>query len=364
MSKIEIKKDSIVRKQEGFLKSRYQLSELAMKIVTIVYTQIKEDDPGDKQYIIEVANLKNLMGKDYKNFYTLVKEAFNELLSNPIKIEDKEKKQWITFNWLSYAKYNNGIVTCDISPSIRPYIISFKQRYLKYKLENILSLKGVYVIRLYEALKNEFNLRQRYSKKDACVKTFSVDEIFELLDAPKSYKWGGESGIRNRVLVKAKKEFAAHADIIFDYEENKKGRATKSVTFTIKENSAKVVKKIGEYDLKSFVTDVRSKYCGNGKSFGITSIDGQWYCIALDFQGYMFAKGLSNPNKIIDFDASESKVLYSNWTTIANHYEPYKDLVDSEMDICEFIKDKDNLNNLIDAIGEMKSKGMLKKKNN
>ena len=362
MSKVEIKKDSIVKKQEGFLKSRYQLSELAMKIVTMVYTQIKEDDPADKQYIIEVANLKNIMGKNYPKFYKLVKNAFDELLSNPIKLEDKEKKQWITFNWLSYAKYNNGIVTCDISPSIRPYIISFKQRYLKYKLENILSLKGVYVIRLYEALKNEFNLCQRYSNKDTCVKTFSVSEIFELLDVPNSYKWGGESGIRNRVLVKAKKEFAAHTDIIFDYEENKKGRATKSVTFTIKENPAKVVKKTGEYDFKSFVTEVRSKYCGNGKAFGITGIDGEWYCVALDFQGYMFAKSLKDPNKIIDFNASESKILYDNWATIANHYKPYKDLIEAGMDMCEFVANDGNFSNLTKIINEMSSKGLLKKK--
>ena len=92
MALIVPSKDMEVKKSEVLLKARYQLGELAIKLVSIVYSNVKRSDEIGKDYQIKVSDIAKLMNKNYGEMYNLLKEATDELLENPIKIENKEKK--------------------------------------------------------------------------------------------------------------------------------------------------------------------------------------------------------------------------------------------------------------------------------
>jgi plasmid replication initiation protein len=230
---IPISKENYVTKSEALLKARYHLGELALKLISIIYSNVKRSDEVGKFYEIKVIDIANLMNKNYGEMYNLLKDATDELLSSPVRIEDKEKKEWVAFNWISDAQYRDGVISFSISQRLKPFVLDLKQKFLKYKLENILSLRGTYVIRLYEILKDKFNEQKRYNKK--CEFILSVKELKEMLEIPKSYQYS--SHIKLRILKKAKKQFAIHTDITFNFEEIKTGRKVTHIKFIIKENS-------------------------------------------------------------------------------------------------------------------------------
>jgi len=343
MSLIIPSKDMEVRKSEALLRARYQLGELAIKLVSIIYSNVKRSDEVGKEYQIKVSDIAKLMNKNYGEMYNLLKEATDELLENPIRIEDKEKKRWVMFNWIADALYQDGVISFTISKRLKPYILELQQKYLKYRLENILNLRGTYVIRLYEILKDILELNLRYGNK--AEKIVSVNELREILEIPKSYPWGGSSGIRSRILDKAKQQLEAHTDIIFEYEEIKTGRKVTHLKFIIRPNPAKLQtdNRTQQNYFKNritFVALLRKNYSGNGKFFGFKMVDGVNYWLGLDKQGLVYGW---NKDDIKDFNAVESAGVYDIWLKIAQNSDIYKQLVEQSVDLRELANNNKEL---------------------
>ena len=229
--------DLEVKKSEAIVKARYKLSPLAIKFISVIISNLKRSDDINEEYVLKVKDFKELTGQKTKRIYELIDEALNDLLKNPLTIPlGDEKNSILKANWVSGAVYNEGEVRFMIYPKLRPFLLEVKEKFLKYKLENILPLKSSYVIRLYEILKDWFELNNRYGNKTE--KIISVDEFREVLEIPRSYQYS--SHIKKLILKKAQSEFETYTDIVFDFEEIKSGRKITHLKFLIKPNPKKV----------------------------------------------------------------------------------------------------------------------------
>ena len=229
--------DLEVKKSEAIVKARYKLSPLAIKFISVIISNLKRSDDINEEYVLKVKDFKELTGQKTKRIYELIDEALNDLLRNPLTIPlGDEKNSILKANWVSGAVYNEGEVRFMIYPKLRPFLLEVKEKFLKYKLENILPLKSSYVIRLYEILKDWFELNNRYGNKTE--KIISVDEFREVLEIPRSYQYS--SHIKKLILKKAQSEFETYTDIVFDFEEIKSGRKITHLKFLIKPNPKKV----------------------------------------------------------------------------------------------------------------------------
>jgi len=228
--------NDIVRKSEALVKARYKLNPLALKFVTTIIANLKLSDEVDKEYIFRVKDFAEMMGVSYHDIYTEMEEAVDELLKKPLHI--KTDDGWIRANWISDAEYKEGEghISFTISKKLRPYLLAVQEKFLKYRIENILRLRSGYVIRLYEILKDWYNKANRYDNGKKADKIAEVRWLRETLEIPKSYKYANSSGIKYRIIEKAKKELAECTDIKFDYEEIKTGRKVTHIKFTIEEN--------------------------------------------------------------------------------------------------------------------------------
>ena len=347
-----------VKKSEALLKARYQLGELAIKLVSIIYSNVKRSDEVGKDYQIRVADIAKLFNKNYGEMYNLLKNAVDELLENSIRIEDKENKKWVAFNWISDALYENGVISFTISKRLKPFILDLQEKFLKYKLENILNLRGVYVIRLYEILKDLLELNRRYGNK--AEKIIEVNKLREILEIPKSYQYS--SHIKKLILEKAQQQFKEHTDIIFDYQEIKTGRKVTHLKFFIKENKKNIQtdNRIQDNYFKSrkaFVALLRKKYSGNQKFFGYKTIDGVNYWLGLDNEGLAYGW---NENGIKDFNAVESARLYELWLKIAQNSSLYQELVSEGVDLKDIFENNKTLfNELNEDIIRLKNEGII-----
>ena len=259
-------KHDVVRKSDFLVKARYKLNPLALKFITLVIANVKKSDEVDKEYVFQVKDFMELSGMEYKQLYNYLDEATDELLKSPLKIP--KEKGFLKLNWVSSVEYHEGegYISFKIDSKLRPYIFDLQERFLKYRIENILKLRSGYVIRLYEILKDWYNQASRYDNGKKVEKIVEVRWLRDTLEMPESYPYGGSSGVRNRVIEKAKKELAEHTDIVFDYKEIKTGHKVTHLKFIIEENpkNAKNDEKQNQYDFlkskKAFVNYLRTNY--------------------------------------------------------------------------------------------------------
>ena len=231
--KIEDNKNNVIVKHKDLVwEARYRLSELGIKVVSVLISMINVNDDDFQQYVLKVSDFKELIGSNSKNTYDYTHRLIKELLSKTLKIGDKQ------FAWISYGEYVEGsdVVIFEINRHLKPYLLALKGDFIEYNITNILPLKSPYVIRLYELFKSKWNEYKHYNK-NAKSYTFElkISWLREHFEIPASYQYS--SGIKLRIIDKAKKQFKDKTDIQFDYKEQKIGRKVDRLIITVRDNS-------------------------------------------------------------------------------------------------------------------------------
>jgi plasmid replication initiation protein len=345
---IKVSKKSEVKKADVIVKARYKLSPLAIKFVSVIISNLKRGDDINEEYIFKVKDFQELTGQKTKRIYNLIEEAVNNLLTNPLTIPlDDEKKSILKANWISGAIYNDGEIRFMIYPKLRPYLLEVKEKFLRYKLENILPLKSSYSIRIYEILKDWYEMNKRYGNKTE--KIIKLEEFKDILEIPKSYIYGM---IKKRILLKAKSELEEYTDIMFDFEEIKTGRKVTHIKLIIKDNPNKIesvdFQKPYLKSFKTFTDYLRKKYAGNQKTFfsGIDTKTGKttFFGINNDYLLYGFVPGEMETTK---YNSLESMQKYEKFYQVVKNSELFQDLIEGEIDFYEVFKENRELFNIM-----------------
>jgi plasmid replication initiation protein len=354
MKEIKTKGDLIVRKSDVIVKARYRLNPLALKFITTLIANVSPGDDLNEVYRLKIKDFGELAKLKRKDLYWAVKEALKELLEKPIYIPkgDENDNSFLMLNWAASVEYKEGegVVEFEISNKLRPYILEARKRFLKYRLENILKLRSSYTIRLYEMLKDWL------SDKNNIEKVISVDELRIMLNVPKSYPYGGTSGIKKRILEKAKIEFFKHTDILLEYEEIKTGRKVTHLRIKVVKNlsnenySEEILNVLGS--VKSFREFLKENY--SDKFFGFTNRDGKIFYLKMQ-DGKVV--GISKDYVVKEFDKEESLKIYKNWLTLAKNYDEFKSLYFSKINFWDL--DERNINILIQKILDAQAKELI-----
>lgn len=308
---IEENKNNLVNKHQELVRNaRYSLSNLGIKIVSVLISMVKVSDEDFKEYLIKVSDFKELIGSTSKNTYEYVDVMTDELMKKPFKIGDEK------FNWVYYAKYKEGesAVILKIAPELKPYLLALKNNFLQYNIANILALKSAYVIRLYELCKDHFAEGTRY-KKDlkSVVFDMKIDRLRELFEIPESYQYS--SHIKKHILNKAVEQFKEKTDIQISYAEQKIGRKVDRIIITVRSNDKGSNDFLAER--KVFISYMRKNYVNadvleakdknTGRVIKVSvAPDGKLY----DKRGGEFDKERSNEMWDTLFEMAKNDTLY------------------------------------------------------
>lgn len=219
-------KNYLVTKANTLITANYDLSLQEQKLILTLASMVQPTDEEFKEYEFKIKDFMELLGIETQTKYTEIPKITKELMKKVFEI--KEGKDIIQLSWLSSARYKTGegLVILKFDSSLKPYMLQLKELYTSYKLENILSLKSKYSLRLFELLKSN-----EYKK----VWNIELEELKKLLGATeKSYSV--YQNVKNRIIIKAQKELREKTDICFDFEEIKTGRKVTSIKFFIKVN--------------------------------------------------------------------------------------------------------------------------------
>lgn len=219
-------KNYIVNKSNSLITANYDLTLQEQKLILTLASTVQPNDEDFKEYEFKIKDFMNLLEIRNKSSYAEIKQMTKNLMRKVFEI--REGKDTIQMAWFSSVRYREGegIVILKFDNCLKPYLLQLKELYTSYKLENILSLKSKYALRLYEIMKcNQF--------KKAFV--IELDEFKRILGiTEKSYSV--YQNVKNKVVLQAQKELNSKTDISFEFEEIKTGRKVTSLKFHIKPN--------------------------------------------------------------------------------------------------------------------------------
>ena len=302
---VEDNKNNIVKKHtDMILHSRYKLSEHSIKAISMLISMIKVSDEDFKEYILHSKEFRELINTKSKDYSKEMKNIVQELLNADIKIEKEESvfmSKWIISG--EYAK-GGGYLKMMIHPYLKPYFLKLNGNFLQYNVKNILLLRSVYVIRLYELLKLNFSEYIYYNKnQDSFTFELKIDKLREQFEIPVSYQYS--SHIKKLIIDKAQKQLKEKTDIVFTYKEQKIGRKVDRLIITVKKNNK------GSSDFLSteqnFINYMRKNYVNVDILKAKDKNTNKIMIISISTDGKLYNKENSK-----SFDAKRSKELWQN----------------------------------------------------
>ena len=200
--------------------------------------------------MITIKQLAELLDIKPDNFYRVVSEnggekihyideITDEIVKNPVFIKTMEGKKvrWVKIPWVEYCQYDSDVgITIQLNHKLKPFLIALKEHYTQYRLENILAMKSIYAIRIFEML--QARIMSKTLPREGTHIILTLDEIGEGCDIVDKYK-DKESGkwifgnLNNRVIKVAAKEINRVTMYRLSYTNVKNGRSVEAIDFLL-----------------------------------------------------------------------------------------------------------------------------------
>lgn len=223
-----MKEKNLIKKANTLVESKYKLTLLEQKFISLMISMIKPTDENFKEYPIDSKRIAEDLGleKNDRARYDIQK-AIDLLQTRLLWIKKTDHLGYSRSGWITQANYDEEkkIRSVRINEDLKPYLIDLKNQYTKYRLKNIIKLRSVYSIRLYELLKQYESTGKRIIK---------IDDLKAMLNIEKRYKLYGD--FKRKVLLVAQDELKEKTDIYFMFKEIKTVRKITSIEFRIYQN--------------------------------------------------------------------------------------------------------------------------------
>lgn len=247
---VKMSDNALVVQHNSVIEARYRLTVEEQRLIKTLVSKVQTSDEDFKIYEIKVSELAKLLGISDTSYYERIKKVTRKILGNVLIFSD-EKGNEIQTSWLSSVKYNKGkgIVSLRFDPELKPYLLQLKSFFTSYQLGNILRLKGMYSIRIYELLKQYEKIGRR---------EFSVDGLKSVLGINSEYQQYRD--FKKFVLAPAQNEISEKTDIVYSTTEITMGRKVIGLVFTIsgREQNNKVAIENSGYNQIKTVIDLQS----------------------------------------------------------------------------------------------------------
>lgn len=222
------------------------LSLNASKLLRTAIMQIKYEDEEIKPYKLSIDDFGEMIGTTGDSLYKSLDRITDELMYKKIFIKDRvtPKKKWVKLNWCSKCVYSDGYIYIYLNNQLKPYLIGLRKLYTQYPLENILTFKSAYSVKLYELIMMGLH-------NVPVIKPYQIIDIEIMLDTLRiatetENMYPDMCDFKKRVIVPALKDINSIAyktapylsGLIVSYDTMKKGKRVIGFVFHVTSHSA------------------------------------------------------------------------------------------------------------------------------
>ena len=214
----------VVKSNVLIQKAHFELGTLEQKVMLYIISKIQPNDEDFKTYELDVYELCEICGISFqtKNYNEFI-DTITSLTERTIQIDDGRYHDWIY--WLERPRFDrlNKRFYFRLDDRLKPYLLQLRGSFTQYALDNIMSMRSKYSIRLYELFLSYAELEVFY---------VPVDHLRSLLEAPEAYSEFKK--FRQKVLNPALSEINDLSDIEVTMETKRTGRIITDLKFVIR----------------------------------------------------------------------------------------------------------------------------------
>ncbi|MCO4820702.1 MAG: replication initiation protein [Flavobacteriaceae bacterium] len=234
-NKTDKSKEIIVREANELVEANYKFDIWEDRIFLMTLAQIRPSDEDFKEYKIYIRDLVTKYGINTNNVYNLVRNAVESLRKKKITIPQRfgEDMGLLTTGLLAaygeVSKEEASYVVVELHPKLKPYLLQLKERFTQYNISFLMKMQSSHSKRIYKLLKQyekigfrRFGIKQL--RKILCIENGEYERYYDF---------------KRRFIYKAQKDLEKYTDLIFSFEEKKKGRRVVEIVFYISPNPNK-----------------------------------------------------------------------------------------------------------------------------
>ena len=217
-------KQELIVKSNTLLQHPLYKKTTELKIFSRIILAIR-DDPKSNIFEFKVKELlEKFQGgiDNYAELKQIAKGMFKVVDLNP-----SEKTFHLSAIFTDISTHEEGIITFEVNPKIKPFLLDLTTNFTQYYFENIARLKSSFSIRIYELLKQYEKIGDRTIELEHLRYFLSIEET----------QYARFNDFKRFVLLVAYKELKEKTDICFEFEEIKKGRKISKIKFIIFKNN-------------------------------------------------------------------------------------------------------------------------------
>lgn len=216
----------------NLISGKQSLSLNAAKILRTAIMQIQKDDIELQPYIITTSELADLLNISKDNIYRVIDSVSNELMGSyaEARAEYGSRKKFKKINWVSFCEYDSEIgFAIKLNSDMKPYLLNLKDNYTQYTLQNILSMKSIYGVRIFELLNEK--IKSKTIPRVGIEIEMPLQYIRECCNCEKKYE--RFSQLKIRVIDRAIEEINRVTSYRVSYTYIKSGKTVTGIKFHV-----------------------------------------------------------------------------------------------------------------------------------
>jgi plasmid replication initiation protein len=218
------KEEKKIIKSNMLVESRYKLSLQEMKLLLWLVNSIDINDKEWHTYKLWIKDFIDITDIKRPSIYKEAKKITKKFLKKVVEIQ--EGKVLLQTHFMASVSYidGEGYILYDFHPKLKKHLLRLQEAFMSYNIENVIHMKSVFSIRIYELIASYKGLGKR---------TIELEELKYMLMIEDKYKQWND--FKRYVLEISKRDCLKYSDLYFDYETHKRGRKIYAITFNIKQ---------------------------------------------------------------------------------------------------------------------------------
>lgn len=220
--------NELIIQHNNLIESRYRLSLQEKRLIIFLMSKIRLNDKNLNVITTNIRELATIIEVGSSHLYRDMIRVTKNLVGRVLSIRDLDENSLLQIPWIASSKYNygKGTLTLKISEELVPYLLKIGGNFTAIRTSDLMKLKSIYSIRIFELLYQYKSIGQRYfdleNLKASC--GISEDQHRKISD------------LKKYVLDMAKREINEKTDIFISYELSKTARKFTGITFFILSN--------------------------------------------------------------------------------------------------------------------------------
>lgn len=238
----------VVMANNMVLHSASNLSLNELKLLRLIIMQSRKGDKELFEFDLAAKDLCKLLDIKNKDMYKRLDTMTTHIMQEVVRIGDDSKQEWKKFHWVDVCEYRKGVITIKLSEQLKPYLLGLQNCFTRYQLSEIISLKSIYAIRIYEILNGYMNENNLPYADNAVEISVSMETLRKATDTEKKFERPYD--FRKKVLDIALKEINEKSKYHISVKEYRRGHSVAGYEFLIESQAGYWHRMNGQQDEK------------------------------------------------------------------------------------------------------------------